>query len=284
MIKGRDIIIVGLQPWDIEIGSNCKNIALEFSRHNRVLYVNAPLDWMTAWRNKDDKRVAYRKAVLAGRTDDLTIINDTMWNLNPRTKLQSINQLGVNSLFDILNKRNNRKFAREIKKAIKRLGFKDFIIFNDTDMFRSYYLKDILKPKTYVYYTRDNMMAVKYWQKQGTRIEPLHMKKADFVVANSTYLAQLAGKHNPHSFYVGQGCDVSQFDPTLVKSIPDDIKDIKKPVIGYIGALLKLRLDIDVLVHIAKVRPDWSVVLVGPEDDAFKASELHKIEKCSLLR
>jgi len=30
MIKNRDIVIVGLQPWDIEIGSNCKNIAIEF--------------------------------------------------------------------------------------------------------------------------------------------------------------------------------------------------------------------------------------------------------------
>ena len=31
LITGRDIVIVGQQPWDVEIGSNCKNIALEFS-------------------------------------------------------------------------------------------------------------------------------------------------------------------------------------------------------------------------------------------------------------
>ena len=37
MIKGKDIIVVGIQAWDIEIGSNCKNIALEFSQNNRVI-------------------------------------------------------------------------------------------------------------------------------------------------------------------------------------------------------------------------------------------------------
>ena len=47
IIQGRDIVIVGQQPWDTEIGSNCKNIALEFSKHNRVLYVNSPLDRFT---------------------------------------------------------------------------------------------------------------------------------------------------------------------------------------------------------------------------------------------
>ena len=36
----RDIVIIGIQAWDIEIGSNCKNIALELSKTNRVLYVN----------------------------------------------------------------------------------------------------------------------------------------------------------------------------------------------------------------------------------------------------
>ncbi len=31
-IEGRDIIVVGQQPWDVSIGSNCKNIAMEFSK------------------------------------------------------------------------------------------------------------------------------------------------------------------------------------------------------------------------------------------------------------
>ena len=44
MITGKDFVFTGLQPWDIPIGSNARDIALEVSKHNRVLYVNTPLD------------------------------------------------------------------------------------------------------------------------------------------------------------------------------------------------------------------------------------------------
>jgi len=65
--------------------------------------------------------------------------------------------------------------------------------------------------------------------------------------------------------------------------VPHDLKPIKKPVIGYIVVLYTLLLDIDVLVHIAKSRPDWSLVLVGPEDEEFKASKLHQIDNVYFL-
>ena len=37
MITGRDFIITGLQPWDIAIGSNAKDIAREIAKNNRLL-------------------------------------------------------------------------------------------------------------------------------------------------------------------------------------------------------------------------------------------------------
>ena len=64
MIKGQDIIVVGIQAWDIEIGSNCKNIAVEFAKHNRVLYVNPPLDRATLKRDKNSEKVQKRLAEL----------------------------------------------------------------------------------------------------------------------------------------------------------------------------------------------------------------------------
>ncbi len=275
--------MVGLASLDSRIGSNAINLAHVFSKHNRVLYVNYPMDRLTLWRERHDPIIQKRKKIIKGQLPDFEQINDNMWSFYPRCTLESINQLPINWLFDILNRINNKRFAGEINRIIKKLGFNDIIIFNDTDMFRSFYLKELIGAKTYVYYTRDNMLAVDYWKRQGTRIEPALMKKADLVVANSTYLAEIARRYNPHAYYVGQGCDVSLFDNKLIKALPEDMKPIKKPVIGYIGVLYTLRLDIEVLVHIAKSRPDWSLVLVGPEDEAFKASELHHIENVHFL-
>ncbi len=283
MIKNRDIVIVGLQPWDIEIGSNCKNIAVEFARNNRVLYVNAPLDRFTAIKQKDKVNIKKRLQIIKGNLPEIEKISDNLYNLFPPCKIESISRLKSNYIFDFFNKRNNKIFAKEIQKAIIKLGFKDIILFNDSDMLRSFYLKELLKPKTYVYYTRDNLVSMDYWKVQGERIEALHMKKADLVVANSTYLSSLAKQFNPRSFYVGQGCDVSAFKPEKVTAIPEDIKNIKTPIVGYIGALLTVRLDIEIIIHIAKQRQDWNVVLVGPEDEDFKNSELHQLSNVFFL-
>jgi len=283
MLINRDIIVVGIQAWDIPIGSNCKNIAAELAKNNRVLYVNSPLDRISRFRERKSPNIRKRINILKSGKPELLEISTNLWNLYPGTLLESINWISSPTLFDWLNRINNKRFAGQIQQAIDLLGFKNYLIFNDSDMFRSFYLKEYLQPDTYIYYTRDNLIAVDYWKKQGIRIEALHMKKADLVVANSTYLAALAKEFNPNSYYVGQGCDVSMFDRKLVTTVPTDIREIPKPIIGYIGALLSLRLDLKVLEFIAVSRPDWNVVLVGPEDETFRNSRLHQLENVWFL-
>ncbi len=283
MIQNRDIIIIGIQAWDIEIGSNCKNIAEEFAKKNRILYVNSALDRFSMYRHRALDKIRKRIDIVKNGQPELHQISTNLWNLYPSCLIESINWIKYPKLFDWINRINNNRFAKQISWAIEKLGFKNYLIFNDSDMFRSFYLKELLNPQIYIYYTRDNLIAVDYWKKHGIRLEALHMKKADLVVANSTYLAMLAQKHNPNSFYVGQGCDVSLFDSRLVTIIPPDIQSISKPIIGYIGALLSLRLDLKVLEYIAENRPEWSVVLVGPEDDTFKSSRLHQLSNVHFL-
>jgi glycosyltransferase involved in cell wall biosynthesis len=276
-MQNRDIVITGLQSWNIGIGSNCKNIAIEFSKNNRVLYVNPPIDRISAIKSF----IKTKKP--NSSIPDLSEVKENLWVFNPKSKIESISSLPVNFLFDLINKHNNKVFAREIKKAIDKLGFKNYIHFCDSDIFRSFYLKDLLKPSLYIYYTRDNLLAVKYWQTQGRRIEPQHMANADLVVANSSYLAKLASVYNPNSHFVGQGCDLTAFKPGNFNDLPADIAKIPNPVIGYIGALKTLRLNIYVIEHIAAAKPEWNIVLIGPEDDTFKKSKLHLMKNVWFL-
>lgn len=283
MIKGRDIIVHGLQSLDSPIGSNCINIAYEFSKNNRVLYVNYPIDRLTLIRHKNNPLIQKRRNILKGLSSDLVKINDSMWNLYPRTKLESIGNVPGRAIFKMINRINNKRFAAEVLKAIEKLQFKDFIIFNDSDFYRGLYFKELLKPAFAIYYTRDNMRATKYFQKHGAYYEDQLMVKSDLVVSNSIYLNDIALENNKNSVYVGQGCDISLFNSEIDHPKPEDIKIIVKPVIGYIGALKSSRLDIDTLIHIAKAKPEWSVVLVGPEDDVFKSSGLHKLTNVYFL-
>lgn len=274
-ITGRDIIIIGQQPWDTDIGSNCKDIALEMSKNNRILYVNSPLDRVTRIRNKNDFKIQRRLAIINGKENGLIRINENLWNLYPDCMVESINWISIRSVFDAINKNNNRKFAASIKKAVDLLNFNDYILFNDNEMFKGFYLKELLNPSTSIYYSRDYMLAVDYWKKHGERLEPLLISKNDICMANSTYLADYCKMYNPNSYYIGQGCDLDMFQDT--SNIPVELKGLKKPIIGYVGALQSIRLDIDLIAGIASARPEWTIALVGPEDDNFKSSILHKL-------
>jgi teichuronic acid biosynthesis glycosyltransferase TuaH len=148
MLINRDIIIVGIQAWDIEIGSNCKNIAQELAKNNRVLYVNAPLDRISIFRGRKSEKIRRRIDIVKRGQPEIIDLSNNLWNLFPATIIESINWIGSSLLFDWINRINNKRFARQIQLAIDQLGFKDFLIFNDSDMFRSFYLKELLHPQT----------------------------------------------------------------------------------------------------------------------------------------
>lgn len=272
-----DIVIVGLQAWYTEIGSSCKFMAEEMSRSHRVLYVNIPLDRRTAARDKANPNIRKHLDVIRNKdAEDMIQIGPGMWNYYPHRMLESANWLPWTWLFKRFCRINGKRFAADIRKATAMLGFRDYVLFNDNDIFRSFYLKDYLNPSIYVYYCRDNLLGVPYWKKHGLTIEPLHVAKADIAVANSTYLANHLRQYNPNSYYIGQGCDITLFDPSIPRPKPLPMPNLKGPVIGYVGAIIHLRIDHTILLHIAKAHPEWDIVLVGSEDSFFKGSSLHK--------
>ncbi|MCF8365228.1 MAG: glycosyltransferase [Bacteroidales bacterium] len=282
IIKDRDIVVVGIQPWDIEIGSNCKDIAKEFSRNNRVLYVNNPVDHISILTQKDTTRIKNRINAINNPSGALEQLNDNFWVYTPPIKVYPINFLPSTTLFSWFNTLNNKKFAAKIKSAIAELHFKDYILFNDQSMFLGFKLKEYLKPDIYVYYIRDNLMNVKYWNKHGKTIEPKLIAKADLVFTNSLLYEEYARNYNPKSYMVGQGCDTELYTDETTE-IAGEMKALRKPVIGYVGYLSSKRLDIEVIKHIAENRPDYTIVLVGPEDDTFKASTLHQMKNVIFL-
>ncbi len=282
MIQQRDIIVVGLQPWDIEIGSNCKNIAIEFAKNNRVLYVNPPIDNRTYIRDKKKPGLAKRLKIIESG-DNLIPVAPNIWNLYPKNRILSINWLPFTFLFRYFNRRNNIKFARDIKQAIQKLGFRDFILFNDSDMLRSYHMGELLSPSISIYYSRDNLMVHKYWYRHGHILEPELIRKSNMVLANSKHLANVARQNNPNSFDVGQGCDVSLFDPSKETEIPADLGQIQRPIIGYIGAVLSHRLDLKLLLELCTRKSEWSFVFVGKTDAEFARSPLQNLKNVHFL-
>lgn len=276
LIEGKDIIVTGLQEWDGDIGSNCRNIAEQFAKTNRVLFVEPPLDRRTILRERHRHSVQQRLADRNQRNENLRQVAERLWVLTPRAIMSSINQLPDGKLFDFFNKRNNRRFAADIRAAAGRLNFSPDILFTDNDMFRSFFLRELLQPRCFVYYSRDYLVAVPYWKRHGERLESALIRKADVVVANSAYLAEYCRQFNPASWDVGQGCDLRLFNPEQTPELPEHATNGKQ-IVGYVGALTGLRLDIPLLEALAGANKDISFVFVGPEDEAFQRSALHEM-------
>lgn len=281
MIYNHNFVIVSLQPWDTTIGSNCKNIALEISKNNNVLYVNCPLQRNILLQDKSEA-VSYRKKVIAGELPGLVQHSDTFWVLTPDKVIESINKIKWTFLYDILNHRNNKIFASTILSAVNKLGFNDFYLFNDNHIFLGYYLPELLHPKLSIYYMRDFLTLNKYWKQHGCRLEPKLMAKYNLVVTNSLHYESYAKAYNPDSYMVGQGCDLDLFNTESKFPIPNDIPS-GKPIIGYMGYLSSGRLDILLLDYLAESKPEWNFVLIGPEDERFSQSTLHNKENVFFL-
>jgi teichuronic acid biosynthesis glycosyltransferase TuaH len=276
IIKGRNFIVFGLQPWDFEMGSNCKNVAIELERNNRVLYINRPIERSSLYKFRNDHKIQNRLKSLKKGENVIQKPMENLWVFNPRTILESINWLPAGKLHHAINKVNAKRLAKQIKWAADQLNFTDPILFIDNDFLKGYYLNDFLKADLSVYYIRDFLVSQPYFTRHGRNLEPAFMKKADVVVANSLYLANYAKQSNSYSYDIGQGCELDGYLRSDY-SVPADMASIRKPVIGYCGALLNSRLDINLLEKLAGEKKEWNFVLVGPEDAAFAASSLHQL-------
>jgi glycosyltransferase involved in cell wall biosynthesis len=282
LIKNRDIIMFGLQPWDIEIGSNFKNMAVEIAKHNKVLYVNRPLDRISYLKYRHDIKIRARKQSFKKGQGMLNKLDENLWVLNPAVLLESVNWMPPGIIYKYLNKKNNKLLSSEIQQAITKLDFKNPILIIDNDFFNALYLKDFLKVECMVYYIRDYLSSQPYFSRHGKKAEPAIMAKADIVISNSLYLCNYAKKYNAKSFYIGQGCEVQNFINNN-SVVPDDMKNIKKPIVGYCGNLTAARLNITLIGELALRNSNLNFVFVGPLDNAFKSSALSKMSNVYFL-
>lgn len=275
-IRNRDIVLFSFQPWESDIAFNFKDMAYELARYNRVLFVNRAVDRSSIFRNAISSKVKNGKPASREKRENMESVAKNLWVLHPYSVLESINWSPSYQLFDFINKINNKRLAREIRKSVQELSFSNIIFINDNDFFRGLYQKDLLPQEKYIFYIRDFLTIQPFFKKYGPRSEKQMFKNADIVVANSSYLAEYAKEWNPNSFDIGQGCHLENF---LVNDlpVPQDLVNIPRPIIGYCGAITSMRLDIEVIKHIATSLPGCSIVLVGPADSFFEKlkSESH---------
>jgi len=89
---------------------------------------------------------------------------------------------------------------------------------------------------------------------------------ADIVFATAPGLVERLKKYNSKTFYTPNVGDFELFHNCIENyknQIPDKLKDIKRPIIGYIGATDSYKFDYQLLKESALKCPDYSFVIIG---------------------
>jgi len=87
------------------------------------------------------------------------------------------------------------------------------------------------------------------------------LRRADQVIIHSPALMERKGHLNAHTSLITNGVDFERYAADHPE--PDDIAGIPHPRVGYSG-IIKKQLDLGLLSRLARARPQYSFVLVGP--------------------
>lgn len=97
-------------------------------------------------------------------------------------------------------------------------------------------------------------------------IEKNLAQNADLVFATAPGLVDRLKKYNSKTYYTPNVGDFELFHnckETYKNHLPDKLKNISRPIIGYIGALDSYKFDYKLLKEAALKHPDYSFVIIG---------------------
>ena len=93
-------------------------------------------------------------------------------------------------------------------------------------------------------------------------LEERMIRGCDLVFTVSQELTRRARRWNPNSHFLASGASLELFKQQRGGDVPEDIKHIPQPIIGYVGGI-KERVDIELLLQISERFPKASLVFIG---------------------
>ncbi|PSL30181.1 glycosyltransferase [Dyadobacter jiangsuensis] len=267
-LKGHQIIIFGLPRFDSPIESTNYTTAKLLARENQVYYIENPFTLRDFFRLRKTPEYQLRKEhfSLTGHSLIETDIPNLKVIIPPI--LLSVNFLPENGLFRAALKFNEFLIRRKLKSILKAYKIRDYIFINS---FNFHYptLTDGLTPRLKVYHCLDPMV-LPFNRRHGVVSEDILVKQSDVVICSSKQLYEEKKKQNPYSYFVANAADLGHSSKALNPDLPvyPAIAALKKPVIGYLGAIER-RMDYDLLQKVILANPDKSFVFVGPVSREF---------------
>lgn len=252
------LIIFPLAKWDSPYSSTTFSLAQEFSKCNKVIYIDAPLtlkDMVINVKRPDIRRRISR--FLKGDVFQEYNNNLTICYLPP---VIPVNFLSQGWLYRSLKSFNEWVIFSYLKKKLRKMNFEKYVYIN---IFNPFYIHNrYLDALVNIYYTVDNISKSSYIDKHGVWLEKEIIKKSDFSLGTSYELVNNNKKFNPNFYYLPNAADLTVFDPNKSYPKPLELQGIKTKIIIFTGHLDK-RNDIQLLCSVLENNRDKTLVIVG---------------------
>jgi glycosyltransferase involved in cell wall biosynthesis len=252
-MTGEDIVCVGFADWDTELWTNQHHLMSRLAQDNRVLFIESLGLRKPQLSGRDVRRILkrLRRGVQPPRTspEGVHVLSPLVLPLHTQPAIRAINA---------------RLLPALVTRATKRLGFDRPILWAYVPQAEA--LLDALDPSLVVYHCVDDIAAQPGVDAASFRAaEARFAARADLVLASAPALAQRMRTLNDNVLFAPNVADTAAFATALHDGPVDPaIAPLPHPVIVFTGAVVATKLDVPLIVELARLRPDWSFALVGP--------------------
>jgi glycosyltransferase involved in cell wall biosynthesis len=248
-----DVVLLYAPPWYGPTRFSKHHLAAYLAQRGaRVLYVEAPLTPLSARRGRafvNDLRHSLRPAHevaerLWVRRHFLPAPYHAATSLTSR---RAANRLG------------QRLLAPVLKRDLARLRMPRPVVI--AGLPHAADLVPLLPRRALVYHCADDYANVRGFPPTLPELEMDLCRMADMVVTTSETLCQTRRQFNPHTYWIPNGADVEHFAKAAQPA--PELYGVRRPIIGFVGGLSEW-VDLELVAELARQRPDWSFVLIGP--------------------
>ena len=269
MIKNKDIICISSIDWDF-VWQGHQEIMSAFAKAgNRVLFIE-------------------NTGIRAPNFSDMTRLKKRViaWFKSARGFRKEAENLYVYSplILPFPYSRlarwfNRRLLTRPIRNWMKVMGFSRPVVWTFLPTRTALDIADSVDRSLLVYYCIANFYELADDARKVKKTEDELIKRCDVIFAQGDALSNKCRRLNSNVHIFPFGVNIEIFDKmSFTKlSMPPELKNIKKPIIGYIGGIHK-HIDFGLLEFIARHHPEWSQVLVGPiQTDIYRLAGFKNI-------
>jgi glycosyltransferase involved in cell wall biosynthesis len=251
-LQGRDIVCVGFADWDTALQTNQHHLMKRLAAENRVLFVESLGLRRPQLAGRDIERIVKRlRAGLRGarEVDGLHVLSPLVLPLHANAFVRALNR---------------RLLAIFVRRAANKLKMRSPILWAYVPQAES--LLDVLQPELVIYHCVDDIAAQPGIDATSFReAETRFGGRADLVLASAPGLAERLRSISSNVLYAPNVADTLLFASALRDGRVDPaLAALPAPRIVFTGAIVATKLDMGLLVELARARPAWSFALVGP--------------------